>query len=59
MIQAEEPTAIQRAIDQMREDLVFLKECLEGSWIERPDIWERVENWQFNTWRHMEDILRE
>lgn len=58
MLKPEEPTAVQRAIDQVREDLVFLKGCLEGSWKEQPDLYERIENWRFNTWRHMEEILQ-
>jgi len=61
MLQEERPTAIQRAIDQVREDLLDLKSRLgpEGYWCNQPDIELRVENWQFNTWRHIEDILKE
>ena len=48
---------IQNALDSARADIAELAELLDG-WKEQTDIWERVENWRFNTWRHMEDILR-
>ncbi len=53
------PSYVQRALDDVREDLLELKANLgpEGYWHGQPDIEDRVENWQFNTWRRMEDIL--
>lgn len=51
-------TAVQRALDIVRDDLVLLKLQLEG-WGDTEDLNERVTNWHHNTWRHMEDILQE
>ncbi len=54
------PTYVQKALDQVREDLLDLKSNLgpEGYWHDQPDIELRVENWQFNTWRRMEELLQ-
>lgn len=51
-------TAVQRALDGVRDDMVLLELQLKG-WENTEDLNERVENWRFNTWRHMEEILRE
>jgi hypothetical protein len=53
---SEEPTVVQRALDAVRDDLILLKMQLD-SWADTPDLNSRVENWHFNTWRHMEEIL--
>lgn len=57
----DDPSYIQKALDQVREDLIDLKSNLglDGYWHNQPDIEDRVENWQFNTWRRMEEILKE
>lgn len=54
------PDYVQTALDQARADLLDLRESLDG-WnqfcVDKQDLYNRVENWQFNTWRRMEDIL--
>ncbi len=49
------------ALLAVREDLCDLKSNLgpDGYWHEQPDLEERVENWQFNTQRRINDILAE
>ncbi len=56
---------VQKALDQVREDILELKSNLDsdnGGWalfcVDKKDLLDRVESWQFNTWRRMEDILR-
>ncbi len=51
-------SAVQRALDGVRDDIKLLEIQLEG-WGKTEDLNERVENWRYNTWRHMEEILRE
>ncbi len=58
-IVGEVPNYVQQALDEVRADLLELKANLEpnGYWHNQPDIEARVENWQFNTWRRMEETL--
>ncbi len=51
-------SAVQRALDGVRDDIKLLEIQLEG-WGGTEDLNERVANWRFNAWRHMEEILRE
>ena len=48
---------MQNALDAVRIDLIDLRESLEGYWKGQTDIADRVENWQFNTWRRIEETL--
>lgn len=54
------PDYVQTALDCARHDLLELKDSLE-EWkpfmVDIEDLYNRVENWQFNAWRHLEDIL--
>jgi len=54
------PYYVQTALDCARADLLLLKEQME-SWrpfmVDIEDLYSRVDNWQFNAWRHLEDIL--
>ena len=54
-------TVIQTALDQVQADVVELDDSLK-SWgllcVDKKDLLDRVENWRFNTWRRMEDILQ-
>jgi len=52
------PVYVQDALDSIRADMVELKENLNGYWNGQPDIQSRVDNWHFNAWRHMEEILQ-
>jgi hypothetical protein len=49
----------QIVINQIREDMIDLQKSLLA-WMStnQPDIGERVQNWHFNTWQRMEEVLR-
>ncbi len=49
---------VQKALDAVRDDLALLKLQLE-SWGNTEDLNARVENWHYNAWRKMEEILKE
>ncbi len=51
-------SAVQRALDSVRDDIKLLEIQLEA-WGNTEDLNERVANWRFNSWRHMEEILRD
>lgn len=46
----------QDALDQVKVDLLDLANALE-CWKGQPDVWERVENWLYNTNRHLTDMF--
>ena len=50
------PRIVQVALDGVKEDLVDLDAALKA-WKGQPDVWDRVENWLFNTRRHLTDTL--
>ena len=54
------PDYVQTALDSIRKDMVELREDLE-TWrqfcVDKEDFYSRIENWEFNAWRRMEDIL--
>ena len=60
-VTAEKSGYVQEALDQLRANLIELRESL-GYWgqfcVDKQDLLSRVENWQFNSWRTSEDILR-
>lgn len=61
-IQSDPPSYVQRALDQVREDMVELDGSLNEFWdpfcVDKKDLLDRVENWRYNTWRRMEEILQ-
>ena len=52
------PKYVQDALDQVRADLTILNWDLNNGWADKSDLYTRIENWRFNTWRHMEEILQ-
>jgi len=52
------PKYVQDALDQVRADLTILNWDLDNGWADKSDLYARIENWRFNTWRHMEEILQ-
>jgi hypothetical protein len=53
------PKYVQDALDQVRADLTILNWDLDNGWADKSDLYARIENWRFNTWRHMEEILQD
>ena len=47
-------TAMGNIVDGVKTDLADLGESLK-IWRGQPDVWDRVENWLFNTNRHLEN----
>lgn len=51
------PDYVQTALDSTKADLLFLRQSMDSGWRESSDLAERIDNWLFNTERHLDDIL--